>query len=177
MNEEIWCPISDYPDYDVSSLGAVRRKNKVTSSKPGIPLAGYYDKYGYHIVILYLRGSRRARKVHRLVAAAFFGGIQDHMQINHKNGVKNDNRISNLELVTCSQNVKHSYDELGRKGKNTNPSKGEKHHNSRFTEEEIRQIRDLYSQGETQKCIAKRFRTGQNHISRIIRRESWNHIN
>lgn len=46
---------------------------------------------------------------HRLVWLAFNGTIPKGMQINHKNGKKNNNHISNLELVTCSENIRHAY--------------------------------------------------------------------
>ena len=46
---------------------------------------------------------------HRMIWESVHGPIPDGLQINHKNGVKTDNRISNLELVTGSENVKHAY--------------------------------------------------------------------
>lgn len=55
---------------------------------------------------------RRAIGTHRLVWLAFKGPIPFGLEVNHKNGVKSDNRLSNLELLTPSKNVKHSYDML-----------------------------------------------------------------
>lgn len=53
--------------------------------------------------------------VHRLVASAFVPGEIKGLQVNHINGVRNDNRSDNLEWVTASENLKHSYKNLGRK--------------------------------------------------------------
>ncbi len=50
-----------------------------------------------------------SRSAHRMIWEAVHGPIPDGLQINHKNGVKHDNRLCNLELVTCSENIKHSY--------------------------------------------------------------------
>jgi hypothetical protein len=52
--------------------------------------------------------------VHRLVAAAFIDG-DTALQVNHKNGKRNDNRVENLEWLSCSDNHRHSYQSLQRK--------------------------------------------------------------
>jgi hypothetical protein len=59
-------------------------------------------------------GAGNCSLVHRLVASAFVPG-DTSLQVNHKNGIRSDNRAENLEWVTCSENHKHSYRELGRK--------------------------------------------------------------
>lgn len=62
---------------------------------------------GYAVVS---HGSERVNVMaHRFVWEAVYGPIPNGMQINHKNGIKHDNRISNLELVTASENMKHAY--------------------------------------------------------------------
>jgi hypothetical protein len=60
-------------------------------------------------------GVRRRELGHRLVACAFLDAGLDKNQVNHKNGLKSDNRIENLEWCTQSENNKHSYQVLGRK--------------------------------------------------------------
>ena len=120
---EIWKPIEDAPGYEVSSLGNVRSVDRVKL------LPNRYGSYnerrfkgkqmrlqnfgnGYQFVVLG-RGSS-ARLVHRLVAAAFVDG-DCSLQVNHKNGVKTDNRAENLEWISCSDNIRHSYALLKRK--------------------------------------------------------------
>lgn len=106
MAEEIWKTIEDFPSYEVSDQGRIR--NKRTKEIKSV----YTDNDGYLKVTLikFDNGKKAYRKtVHRLVAEAFLDGKHDNLQVNHKNGVKNDNRSCNLEWVTCRENVKHAY--------------------------------------------------------------------
>lgn len=166
---EKWLPLPDDPRYKVSNRGRVIGPRKGT-------LRGYKDKNGYHCVGIHRRGWYKAVKVHRAVATVFLRPPAPGEQVNHKNGIVDDNRVENLEWTTASQNVAHSYRVLGRKGRNTNPAKGEGHGNAVFSNAMIWEIRRRYSEGETQVSIAKAFQTTQPQISRIIRRESWAHI-
>ena len=104
MEEEIWKDIEEFPSYQASDLGRIRNKNT------GFIKNVYYDNDGYVKVTL-VKNKRSYRKtVHRLVAEAFLGGEHPGLQVNHKNGIKDDNRLINLEWVTGSENVKHAYD-------------------------------------------------------------------
>jgi hypothetical protein len=61
----------------------------------------------------YIQAERRAgpsSRAHRLVWESVNGPIPDGMQINHRNGIKTDNRLENLELATASENTQHAYD-------------------------------------------------------------------
>lgn len=77
----------------------------------GCMLKGYVTKKGY----VRIRIHKRQIFVHRLVAEAFLGKPLPNQQVNHKNGIKTDNRVENLEWCSASENLKHSYDKLGRK--------------------------------------------------------------
>lgn len=66
---------------------------------------------------------RRPKLVHRLVARGYAPNPDNKREVNHKNGVRGDCRASNLEWVTPSENIRHSYKELGRKS-NINTGKG-----------------------------------------------------
>jgi hypothetical protein len=106
LTKETWETVSGYPIYEVSDRGLVRNKRtkEIKTARP--------DNDGYLKVTLIdsADGKKTHRKsVHRLVAEAFLGGKHDDLQVNHKNGIKNDNRVENLEWVTCSENVKHAY--------------------------------------------------------------------
>jgi len=107
MSEQ-WKDIPEYEGrYQVSDLGQVRGTGGCLAQQP--------QNSGYLVVHLYLRGSRRVRLVHALVAEAFVAGKFEGAQVNHKNYVKRDNCAENLEWVTRSQNVRHAY-ENGHKG-------------------------------------------------------------
>lgn len=104
--EEVWKIIEDFPSYEVSNLGMIR--NKTTKKIKSV----WRDNDGYLKVSLinFNNGKKTYRKtVHRIVAEAFLGGKHDDLQVNHKNGIKDDNKVSNLEWVTCKENVLHAY--------------------------------------------------------------------
>lgn len=176
MTQELWLPISNFQNYEVSSLGKVRRINDSARWKAGMILGERPDKDGYARVVLYVNRTTKSLRVHRLVVEAFIGQIPEGMQVNHKNGIKNDNRLENLEIVTASENTKHGFRALGRKPV-INPMQGTSHGNAKLTDDDVRQIRKGYSNGETQEVLAKRFGTDQTNISRIVRRTAWGHVN
>jgi hypothetical protein len=107
--EEIWKPIASNPDYQVSNLGRLKGKR-------GAVIRGSYDKDGYNVLNSQSKGMV-AVKVHRAVVEAFVGAIPNGMVVNHKNGIKSDNHIDNLEIVTHSENTKHGFTHLGRVGR------------------------------------------------------------
>ena len=122
---EIWKKLNDYPDYEISNLGNVKslkRKNLIIL-KPSV------DGIGYKQVVLSAYNKIKTIKVHQLVAIAFLNHkIDGHkIVVNHKNFIKTDNRLVNLELVTqrVNCNKKHlkssskytgvSYDKVNKK--------------------------------------------------------------
>lgn len=66
------------------------------------------DSNSYRRVELSLNGVKRKHQVHRLVAEAYLGKPEEFMVVNHKNGIKYDNRVLNLEWVTQKQNDAHA---------------------------------------------------------------------
>lgn len=72
---------------------------------------------GYMLVYLSIGNKYQWFTVHRLVAETFLPNPQNFSDVNHINGNKSDNRLGNLEWCSRSDNIKHSYDVLGRKRK------------------------------------------------------------
>ena len=105
-SRERWRTIDNYPDYMISDLGRVlsSSKGRVRSLKP-------LPRREYNGVCLYNGIRRKGRRIniHSLVMCAFCGPYQYGYEVNHKNGNKTDNRLSNLEWVTPSENQKHAF--------------------------------------------------------------------
>lgn len=173
--EERWGVFPEDDRFLISDKGRVRGvRGRIHATQP--------DKDGYRKFTCWrYYGSAELRdyrtfSVHRAVIMTFVGPIPKGMVINHKNGIKDDNRLENLEVVSHSENSYHSYSQLGRKAVNTNPSKGEKHHNSSLTAADVIEIRRLYAAGARQVDLAEKFSTPQTNISQIVRRAAWKHV-
>jgi hypothetical protein len=94
--------IPSFPRYGAHRYGYIVNLDKSNVLKTTV------TKHGYTRVTLHMEGRKRQDKVHRLVAEAWFG-LPKGMTVNHKNGVKTDNRAENLEYCTMSENLNHAW--------------------------------------------------------------------
>lgn len=92
-----WAAIPGYPGYEVSANGKVRCGNRMLKLRE---ISGYRRAY--------IKGAKEWL-VHRLVYLAFVGPITPGNHINHKNGIRHDNRVSNLEDITPLENVQDGF--------------------------------------------------------------------
>lgn len=110
-----WRKIEGFERYSVSSDGQIR------NDKTGRFLKAHKDRYGY--LQLNLCPGRKKVKIHRLVATAFLRNPYKKPQVNHKDGVKTNNKVENLEWCDNSENMVHLYRVLGAKTNSDNAHK------------------------------------------------------
>lgn len=152
---ELWRSVPDWPEYEVSNLGFVRRDGKI--------LSAHSPKCGYLKVTLCARGHRQDRQVSELVLTTFKGSrpSPDH-EASHRSGNKIDNRLSNLNWKTAKSNREDKY----------------KHGTSlsKLDEGQVREVKRELARGTSANELSKRFGVGNSTIGRIKRRQSWGHI-
>ena len=131
MTAERWLPVVGYEGwYDISSYGRVRRMKAYNNTFVGRILKEALDSRGYMFVLLSKKGVIGHFTIQWLVTEAFLGSRTDGKEVNHKDGVKENNHVNNLEWTTSSENSKHAYKiglciapYLGKFGKDHNTSK------------------------------------------------------
>jgi hypothetical protein len=126
------------------------------------------DKHGYKYVRVSRDGKSHFNLVHRLLYRSFVGEIPAKMQINHKDGIKINNALSNLEVVTPRQNVIHSW-KLGLTKRKTSTGTNR----AKLTPQDIPKIRSLHDEGWTGKKIGQMFGVHQATIHDLLRGETW----
>ena len=120
---------------------------------------------------LALDSDSTARSVHRIVYESFVGRIPDGMQINHIDGNKQNNHISNLEVCTPQENVAHAYMlGLARGGE------GESNSMSKVKERQVLQMYDLFELGYSNKAVGEMFGLHDRYVSLIRHGKRWKYL-
>lgn len=189
LQSEEWRPILGYEGlYSVSSLGRVWREPNTYGCRNGRFRKPQWTTAGYFFLWLSKDNQVKSWHIHDLVTLAFFGPKPDGLCVNHKDGVPTNNRVGNLEYVTYRENAMHALDVLGQRAKicgDNHPlrrrpelaKRGENCHYHKLTEDDVRQIRAAYKPGVTTlKELAEQWNVTFATIGRIVRRDSWTHI-
>lgn len=165
---EIWKEIPDHVGYEVSNYGNIRSRlnNSGKISKDYRSIKAITTEKGYKRAPIRKNKKPRMWFVHRLVLLAFVGNIPKDMEVNHINGIKDDNRLDNLEYVTHSENEKHKYRILKR------PTiKWEKSNFSKLTRDQAYSIK--YLENGLQKDIAKKYGISKGMVCLIKNNKNW----
>lgn len=167
---EDWRPVPGFDSFiratsdgRVGILCIAARGPEVKVRKP------HLNSHGYHVMTLPgVHPKRRHFLMHRLVMLAFAGDCPEGMEINHKNGIKTDNRLDNLEYCTRQENIDHARIVLGPYNRTKK---------SRLTEDKVRLIRARYAAGDTSMDrLAHQFGVVAQTIHNIVRHKTWKHI-
>lgn len=164
--EEIWKDVIGYEGlYQVSNLGRIKSLPRNGTVKNTIILRT--DGKLYDVVRLRKNDIPKPFLVHRLVAIAFIPNHENKPCVNHIDGIKHNNMLSNLEWVTRSENEKHAH-VTGLKDfkKDKNPAR-------KINSEIAEKIRLKALSGLTQRSIAKEYGITQSTVSNIINRKLW----
>jgi hypothetical protein len=174
--QEIWKDIPNYEGmYQVSNLGNFKSCdrivtfNKVKALKKGRTLKLRESKDGYLYTVFSVNSERKTIKPHRIVACVFIPNSENKPCVNHINGIKNDNRVENLEWVTYSENTIHAVKIGLKKGKRNGTS-----HFCKLNQKQVNQIKKIYLKGNiSQLELSKKFNISQTQVSRICRGVNW----
>lgn len=169
-----WIPLVGYPGvYEITSAGSIRSVDRIGEYRHrrirGRPLRVQRDRAGYCYVQLNHGGEYRTAFVHRLVAATFIGQATEGMQVNHRNGVKADNRVENLEYATASQNSLHRCRVLGHGRGDTNGKR-------KLRSGLIPAIRIMARDGDRLCDVARLLGVSRAAIANVVSGRTWAHI-
>lgn len=184
---EIWKDIAGFEgEYQVSNLGRIRSLPRVRPHRCGGSrvVAGQIlkpwnvknkqydgeDGKGYYLAVTLAFHQKDTKKlVHRLVAGAFIPNPLNKPYVNHKNGIRNDNVVSNLEWSTEKENAVHA-------SVNNLISKGSRRYCARLTKSRIPFIRRRIAVGHSLVKIAEDEGVSETAIRMIKSGRTWRHV-
>jgi hypothetical protein len=177
-NLEVWRDINGYEGhYQVSNIGRVKSLARVVECRKDV-FVNKKEKFlsdwdcgkGYRKIKLSKDGIEKSIRVHRLVAETFLGNPESKSEVNHINGIKDDNRVGNLEWCTSSENTIHA---LNNKLKIS--QKGSEHGMSKLTEKDVLEIREI-GRSKGLKEVSKIYKVSESLISNVLLNKIWNHV-
>ncbi len=176
LEGEEWRPILGHEGlYEVSGLGRIRSfdrrikgRNGTLKRLRGVIYKNARTKRGYETVMLVKDEKWKGNLVHRLVASAFIENRLNLPQVNHIDGNKTNNHVSNLEWVDNLTNHRKAA-EIGLL------AHGERHYHAKLSNKDVEAICSLF--GKTKQVeIAKRFNISVSVVSSIKSRAAWRYI-
>lgn len=154
MHEEAWKPVVGYEGkYEISNHGKIRSLNYHSTGLTR-ELKKRLDRYGYPCILLSCGKSRKHHTIHRLVAEAFIPNPENKSEVNHIDGDKQNNHVSNLEWVTMKENQRHAWAHgLKEKSREESSKRGK-------TDKTIKRLA-LYNEQRKKPIVARNVSTGE----------------
>lgn len=185
--QEFWVDVLGYEGlYQVSSFGRVKSLERFPVGKDFVKrrvnqliLKPTLFNNGYFAVSLRRDDKTTKFSVHRLVALSFIPNPENKPQVNHKNGIKSDNGIDNLEWATSSENINHALKNgliRDQSGDERPWWRGEKNPVSVLNDNLVHNIRGMYSNGVKMTEIAKVHNLNYSTVRSVCYKQSWKHI-
>lgn len=176
---EIWKDIPNFEgSYQVSNMGRVRSVDREVTYKDGKKcrhkgrvLKPYLNNKGYEYLKLCIDNGRNNKSVHRLVLEAFKPHVNmSDLEVNHIDGNKLNNHLTNLEWVTRRDNILHAYD-MG-----LIKNRGKDSYHVKLSNADVLDILQRLDTGESQGDIALDYGVGRTSISNINTGTTWRSV-
>jgi len=186
LEGEEWKTLDIYTKYSISNLGRVKKDNSYVGlngkfvkneklMKPRISL-------GYPSVTVSNNNFKKSFLIHRLLAIYYIPNPENKPCVNHKNGIRHDHRLINLEWCTYSENTLHAFatglktisEEL--RVQNRLRIQGSKNKFSKINEEDVCVIRDLHKKKLSTKEIGTLYGITATNVNYIVSRKTWKHV-
>lgn len=175
--DEIWLPVKSYDGffekaYEVSDKGRIRSLDRISDYGNGkfVFTKGRVlirNSKRYVLVNLCYNGRKQPCQLHRLIAEVFIPNPENKPYVNHKDGIKWNNCVSNLEWSTHKENEKHA-------SENGLKASGERNGCSKLTYELVSEIRNKYKPHiYTNRMLSKEYNMSYHEIQLINQGKRW----